>query len=156
MAVIGASQRTLSPIAPIATEHSSVFQGRDAVRDADPVVFWLSITATATSRMIRPRIFAGFANPATPGSESRRPARARGDARSNSTPEPKRSGSTSRLPYRIGVVSTMKAGASSTRPPRGVARNLPRKSGGAGAVGALDPRCLCVLVSCSLGSRPAP
>jgi len=155
--VIGASQRTLSPIAPIATEHSTVFrQARDAVRYAVRVAFWSLITATATSPMTRGRILAGCVRAAIRGSESRRPARARVGARSNSTPAQKRSGSTSRLRESTAVASTMKAAASFTRRRRISARNLPRKSGDAGAVSALDSRCLCALVSCSFRSRPAP
>ena len=68
MAVIGASQRSLSPIAPIVIGPGRVFrQGHDVVRYAPRVVFWSLITATETRPMTRRPIFAGFAKPATRG-----------------------------------------------------------------------------------------
>jgi hypothetical protein len=153
VAVIGASQRSLSAIAPIGTEHSSVFQARDAVSRVARLVSWWWTIETGMSRMMSRRIFAGFARAATRGWAFAPNAWAWGVGHVSLIRELKRSGSTLRRRYRTDVASAMKAGGLSTKPRRSVVRNSPRKSGGAGAVGALDPRCLCVLTCCSFRRR---
>jgi hypothetical protein len=116
-------------IAPIGTEHSSVFQARDAVSCVARLVSWWWTIETRMSRMMRRRIFATFARAATRGSAFAPNAWAWGVRHVSLIRELKPSGSMCRLRYHIGVASTMKADASSTRRRRSGAQNSPRKFG---------------------------